>query len=227
MVTFGYDIVDIAFLGDGRLIGRTVEGQVLVQDIQKPGSQATCLETEHPVSTISVLPAMRVPESALKVRRSASASVLGEARNAGNIGITPILSGNDLKLKGKAIVDSGKNVRIVSAPPKIANLTAPRPSSSRSTSQPVQRPPRPSSSMAHLPAIEDVDEDAGSSEIRSNPVRDEQSLDLDWALRAREAPVKPETIPRLEASSVEELRREICNLQLDMLRMGRGLKVSC
>jgi hypothetical protein len=26
---------------------------------------------------------------------------------------------------------------------------------------------------------------------------------------------------------VEELRREIGNLQMDMLRMGRGLKVSC
>jgi hypothetical protein len=192
----------------------------------KSNNPPISLETEHAVVDISVLPLAKLTsDPTSRVRRSASASVLGETRNAGNIGITPVSTRSDGKLKGKAAADSSKTVRVVSAPLKTS--LAPRPSTSRSTSQPVQRPPRPSSSMAHLPAIEDVEEEeSGSGAPKATTMPDEQSLDLAWALEARRTNTRPETIPGRETSSVEELRREICNLQLDMLRMGRGLKVS-
>lgn len=214
----------MAFLDGSHLIGRTADGKALVQDLRNT-NRPFALEAVHPVIDISVLPIARAAsDPTSRVRRSASASILGEARNAGNIGITPVAMRSDSKLNGKAVIDSSKSVRVVSAPPKTS--LAPRPSSSRSTSQPVQRPPRPSSSMAHLPAIEDVEEESsGSGEARADVVHHEQSLDLAWALQARPAYVRPETVPGLETSSVEDLRREICNLQLDMLRMGRGLKV--
>jgi hypothetical protein len=80
--------------------------------------------------------------------------------------------------------------------------------------------------MAHLPAIQDEEEEEDAPV--ASPVTHhvgEQSLDLTWALRTSPATqIIPQ--PSLEVNSAEELRREISNLQLDMLRMARGLKVS-
>jgi len=181
---------------------------------------------EQHISGIHVLaaPAMPPPISS-GVRRSASASVLGESRNAANIqSLPPSQSGGNLKGKGKATSESTKAVRVVSAPSRTQQAPGPRPLSSRSTSQPIARQPRPSSSMAHLPAIQDEVEEEDIPAASTQHVG-EQSLDLTWALRS--SPTTQITPPpSLDVNSAEELRREISNLQLDMLRMARGLKVS-
>jgi hypothetical protein len=135
-------------------------------------------------------------------------------------------SGGDLKGKGKASSTSTKAVRVVSAPSRSQQAPAPRTLSSRSSSQPIARQPRPSSSMAHLPAIQDEEEEEDiPATSRGNQYVGDQSLDLTWALRAGPTTqITPQ--PSLDVNSAEELRREISNLQLDMLRMARGLKVS-
>jgi len=82
--------------------------------------------------------------------------------------------------------------------------------------------------MAHLPAIQDEEEgeeDLVNPLLTQNPV--EQSIDLTWALRAGPSTVNDVTTQSdLDVNTVDELRREISNLQLDMLRMARGLKAS-
>jgi hypothetical protein len=79
--------------------------------------------------------------------------------------------------------------------------------------------------MAHLPAIQDEEEEEDIAAASPVPQHvGEQSLDLTWALRSSPATqITPQ--PSLDVNSAEELRREISNLQLDMLRMARGLKV--
>jgi hypothetical protein len=55
-------------------------------------------------------------------------------------------------------------------------------------------------------------------------------VDLAWALRPRASPLaRSGEVPipfATEQETLQAMRREIANLQLDMLRMGRGLKVS-
>jgi hypothetical protein len=80
--------------------------------------------------------------------------------------------------------------------------------------------------MAHLPAIQDEEEEEEVPRAAPEPHHaGEQSIDLTWALRAGPT---TQSIPQLslDVNSAEELRREISNLQLDMLRMARGLKAS-
>jgi hypothetical protein len=80
--------------------------------------------------------------------------------------------------------------------------------------------------LANLPAIQDIEEEE-DLDVDSVPARiaGEQSLDLGWALQAPPAAPYHTVQSALEVNTIDELRREISNLQLDMLRMGRGLKV--
>lgn len=80
----------------------------------------------------------------------------------------------------------------------------------------------PSASGSHL----DHDLEEGMSRLH------EHSLDLGWALQDRNqdrplsSMIRPTTgSAGAESATMEEMRREIGNLQLDLLRMGRGLKV--
>jgi len=228
MVTCPQELIEISSISHNQIIGRTANGIVYLQNIDHSSIATTPMPTEQHIIGVHVLavPAMSVPSTS-GVRRSASASILGESRNATNIQALPpsSQSGGDLKGKGKATSESAKAVRIVSAPSRSQQAPAPRPLSSRSTSQPVARQPRPSSSMAHLPAIQDEEEEEDMpATSRGTQHVGEQSLDLTWALRAGPATqIIPQ--PSLDVNSAEELRREISNLQLDMLRMARGLKV--
>jgi hypothetical protein len=228
MVTCSQELIDISSINHNQIIGRTANGKVYLQSIDHSSSKTVPTPFEQHTTGVHVLasPALS-PTHTSGVRRSASASVLGESRNAANIqALHPSSqSGGDLKGKGKATSESTKAVRVVSAPSRSQQAPAPRPLSSRSTSQPIARQPRPSSSMAHLPAIQDEEEEedmpAASRGIQHAA---EQSLDLTWALRAGPATqIAPQH--SLDVNSAEELRREISNLQLDMLRMARGLKV--
>jgi hypothetical protein len=227
MVTCSQELIDISSINDNQIIGRTANGKVYLQSIDHSSSKTLPMPIEQHTTGVHVLASPAMPPTHTSgVRRSASASVLGESRNATNIqNLPPSQSGGNLKGKGKATSESTKAVRVVSAPSQSHNASAPRPLSSRSTSQPVARQPRPSSSMAHLPAIQDEEEEedilvtsGGTQHVG------EQSLDLTWALRSSPATqITPQ--PSLDVNSAEELRREISNLQLDMLRMARGLKV--
>jgi hypothetical protein len=230
MVTCSQELIDISSINHNQIIGRTANGKVYLQSIDHSSSKTVPMPFEQHTTGVHVLasPALS-PTHTSGVRRSASASVLGESRNAANIQALPpsSQSGGDLKGKGKASSESTKAVRVVSAPSRSQQAPAPRPLSSRSTSQPIARQPRPSSSMAHLPAIQDEEEEEEDTPAtsRKNQQVGEQSLDLTWALRAGPATqITPQ--PSLDVNSAEELRREISNLQLDMLRMARGLKVS-
>jgi hypothetical protein len=229
MVTCSQELVDISSVNHNQIIGRNANGKVYLQSTDHSSSTTVPMPIEQHITGVHVLAAPTMPPpNTSGVRRSASASVLGESRNAANIQALPpsSQSGGDLKGKGKASSESTKAVRVVSAPSRSQQAPAPRPLSSRSTSQPIVRQPRPSSSMAHLPAIQDEEEEedilvtsGGTQHVG------EQSLDLTWALRAGSATqITPQ--PSLDVNSAEELRREISNLQLDMLRMARGLKVS-
>ena len=228
-ITCSEELVDITSVIGTRVIGRTTAGEAFMQDTDQISSPATRVPFEHRITALHVmqLPAT-APQITNAVRRSASASVLGESRNAGNVQPRPQSSQSGGNLKGKSTHDSIKNVRVVSAPSQTQEVAAPRPLSSRSTSQPITRHPRPSSSMAHLPAIQDEEE--GEEDLvnplpTQNPA--EQSIDLTWALRA--GPSTVNNVPTqsgLDVNTVDELRREISNLQLDMLRMARGLKAS-
>jgi hypothetical protein len=227
MVTCSQELIDISSINHNQVIGRTANGKVYLQSIDHSSSKTVPMPIEQHITGVHVLASPALPSTHTSgVRRSASASVLGESRNAANIqALPPSQSGGDLKGKGKASSESTKAVRVVSAPSRSQQAPAPRPLSSRSTSQPIARQPRPSSSMAHLPAIQDEEEEedilvtsGGTQHVG------EQSLDLTWALRSSPATqITPQ--PSLDVNSAEELRREISNLQLDMLRMARGLKV--
>ena len=220
------DLVEISSFSSSQIIGRTPNGTVFIQNIDHSSSETIAMATEQNITGVQVLAIPSpVPIKASGVRRSASASVLGENRNVSNIQIRSSTSQNVSNVKGKATAESNKNVRVVSAPSQSQKPSALRPLSSRSTSQPIARQPRPSSSMAHLPAIQDEEEgeDTASAPQESHHAG-EQSLDLTWALKAGQATrIAPQ--PALDVNSAEELRREISNLQLDMLRMARGLKV--
>jgi len=228
MVTCSQELIDISSVNHTQIIGRTANGKVYLQNIDHSSSTTVPMPIEQHIIGVHVLaaPAMPPPNSS-GVRRSASASVLGESRNAANIqSLPPSQSGGNLKGKGKATSELTKAVRVVSAPSRSQQAPAPRPLSSRSTSQPIPRQPRPSSSMAHLPAIQDEEEEEDIP-ATSQGIQEvgEQSLDLTWALRSSPTTqITPQ--PSLDVNSAEELRREISNLQLDMLRMARGLKVS-
>jgi hypothetical protein len=228
MVTCSQELIDISSINHNQIIGRTANGKVYLQSIDHSSSKTVPTPFEQHTTGVHVLasPALS-PTHTSGVRRSASASVLSESRNAANIQALPpsSQSGGDLKGKGKASSESTNAVRVVSAPSRSQQAPAPRPLSSRSTSQPVARQPRPSSSMAHLPAIQDEEEEEDMpATSRGIQHVGEQSLDLTWALRAGPpAQITPQ--PSLDVTSAEELRREISNLQLDMLRMARGLKV--
>jgi hypothetical protein len=77
--------------------------------------------------------------------------------------------------------------------------------------------------MAQLPAIQDEKEEEEESDS-ARPMRNslERSIDLTWALRAGPSTVShTATQSGLDVSTVDELRRDISNLQLDMLRMAR------
>jgi len=228
-ITCSEELVDITSVIGTQVIGRTITGEAFMQDTVQISSPAIRVPFEHRVTALHVmqLPAT-APQTANAVRRSASASVLGESRNAGNVQPRPHSSQSGGNLKGKSTTESIKNVRVVSAPSQTQKVAAPRPLSSRSTSQPVTRQPRPSSSMAHLPAIQDEEEDEAEGNTvlpTHNPV--DQSIDLTWALRAGPSTVNNgPTQSGLDVNTVDELRREISNLQLDMLRMARGLKAS-
>jgi len=220
------NLVEISSFSSSQIIGRTSNGTVFIQNIGHSSSETIAMATEQNITGVQVLAtSSQVPIKASGVRRSASASVLGENRNVSNIQIRPSTSQNVSNVKGKATAESNKNVRVVSAPSQSQKPSALRPLSSRSTSQPIARQPRPSSSMAHLPAIQDEEEgeDAASAPQECHHAG-EQSLDLTWALRAGQA-TRTAPQPALDVNSAEELRREISNLQLDMLRMARGLKV--
>jgi hypothetical protein len=117
--------------------------------------------------------------------------------------------------------------RIVSAPsPK-----KPRPSSStnqlRATSNPT-RPraaPRPSTAVRipSEPILEEESDGDGVAEV------DQTVLNLSWALRTPAAPIQEgwqtQDMDCDAESTIEQMRREIGTLQLDMLRMGRDLRV--
>jgi hypothetical protein len=228
MVTCSQELMDISSVNQDKVIGRTANGKVYLQSIDHSSSKTVPMPIEQHTTGVHVLASPVMPPTHTSgVRRSASASVLGESRNAANIQALPpsSQSGGNLKGKGKATSESTKAVRVVSAPSRSQQAPAPRPLSSRSTSQPIARQPRPSSSMAHLPAIQDEEEEEEISAASQGPRHvAEQSLDLTWALRSSPATqITPQ--PSLDVNSAEELRREISNLQLDMLRMARGLKV--
>jgi hypothetical protein len=82
--------------------------------------------------------------------------------------------------------------------------------------------------MAHVPLIQDEEEgeeDLDTARAMLNPR--EQSMDLTWALRAGPSTMNHAvTQSGLGVNTVDELKREISYLQLDMLRMTRGLKAS-
>ncbi|WWD19811.1 hypothetical protein CI109_104275 [Kwoniella shandongensis] len=130
--------------------------------------------------------------------------------------------------------------RIVSAPPAQTQPSrAPRQSTSnlRSTSGPVAstsshtyRTPAPHTggSRGTTPIIEENEDDEEDAvrEMDDDEYEQQHSVDLTWALKPSTergagagSPVKLS-----DAERMEEMRREIGNLQLDMLRMGRSLK---
>jgi len=227
LVTCSQELIDISSINHNQIIGRTANGKVYLQHIDHSSNATVSMPIEQHITGVHVLAAPAMPPANTSgVRRSASASALGESRNAANIqSLPPSQSGGDLKGKGKASSECTKAVRVVSAPYRSQQAPVPRPLSSRSASQPIIRQPRPSSSMAHLPAIQDEEEEEDiPATSRGVQHIGDQSLDLTWALRAGPA---TQTIPQpsLDVNSAEELRREISNLQLDMLRMARGLKV--
>lgn len=171
--------------------------------------------------------------------------MLGGLRNAGNL-ITPPSAVND-KSKAKAragevikptdetaekqkkivhIQEEPARTRIVSAPSPARRL---RQSAIRASSGPP--PPStsaigPSSSLAPT-TISTIEEEEQPSSSRVRPrAHEEDSIDLAWALRS---PSRSTQIHQDKEHggdfTMEEMRREIANLQLDMLRMGRNLKV--
>ncbi|KAK8853384.1 hypothetical protein IAR55_004088 [Kwoniella newhampshirensis] len=126
--------------------------------------------------------------------------------------------------------------RIVSAPTTTHNQPprAPRQSNSRSTSGP---PVRTIASDAHrtqllhgggargtTPIVEE-DEEEEETASSHHGREEEPSVDLTWALKPVGERGSRGASPKLsDAEKMEEMRREIGNLQLDMLRMGRSLR---
>jgi hypothetical protein len=133
--------------------------------------------------------------------------------------------------------------RAVSEPQASSRPRPPASGSSRVTSNPGVTPStsRPSSARGMTPApapIVEEDEDEGEKH-EMDETAEGDGVHLSWALHPPSTPPFPTggATPRCEGqgqrgecgvdwATVDELRREIGNLQLDMLRMGRGLKVS-
>jgi len=194
----------------------------------------------------SARPSIVPPTSTISTRRS---SLLGELRNAGNTQTPPPTTAPS---KGKArinetikavtsIEEKQKKTVHVQPEPTITRVVS-APSLAKRTRQLTDRstsgPPAPSSSALLLscssptpvPIIEEEDEEEEEEEERSpsrSRIREqtEDGLDLAWALRpsSRGSQLPPE---HATECTMEEMRREIANLQLDILRMGRNLKVS-
>ena len=166
--------------------------------------------------------------------------MLGELRNVGNVDTPTSSHDTGHKHKGKETVRSSdkprvgeekqKRVTLPDEPPRARIVSAPSPakrprvSVARSSSGPptaMQDRLHPSTSassrVSPAPIIEEEEE---SAQVQSAEGR----LHLDWALRPSSRTSYLEEV-RGEDFAMEEMRREIGHLQLDMLRMGRGLKV--
>jgi hypothetical protein len=143
--------------------------------------------------------------------------------------------------------------RAVSAPQDAAPRPRPSVGTSRAASNPhpnphpphpsLSRPPSSARGTTPAPIIEEnenEDQDQDGHE-HDEPVGDKwieqpegEDVHLSWALHvdSRAVPASVPGNPRAgpedkpDWATVDELRREIGNLQLDMLRMGRNLKVS-
>lgn len=174
-----------------------------------------------------------MPSATSTVRSSSrqSKTVLGEARNVGNV--QPIVQGHKSESRDVSSKSSAKGVkatRVVSAPTKQPKPQMP--STVRSASQPVApRQPRPSSNLTQEPRVEAIEEEVEGTERPGgsnddNQAGSEPSMYLDWALRSPD-PRQPEKEEvREDHTEMAEMRREIARLQLDMLRLGRVMKVS-
>jgi hypothetical protein len=193
----------------------------------------------------------RISSAATSTAMNRRSTILGETRGGGNVP-SPSLTSIPDRSKGKEkevthvsiappllrqvdkhrkAVQSGTVVtqlRTVSVP-----INKARPSTSGSTTIPdarsvstpllpaVQPRPRPSSSGRAL-SEQIVEED----EDNAGDLDDHGLVDLDWALQSPKM-IGPALVTLQGPDwKMDEMRREIGNLQLDMLRMGRNIKVS-
>ena len=165
-------------------------------------------------------------------------SVLGEIRNAGNIGPEPLDRPDTNGMKGATVKSVEKHhevIKLREEPLKARIVSVPspgrRPTQSRARSSSGPLAPTPSirslePSIMHRPApVPIIEEEENVLPKQDGRVAiDEDDIDLAWAIAPRNLLGQTQPI-KAETDAIEEMRREIGNLQLDMLRMGRRLKV--
>lgn len=193
-------------------------------------------ELSDQAKAVKIAPASR-STSTTQSTRPVRPAALGDAQNAINIESRVTTVAPSLKsMKGSGSLvhtdsDKTKGSRTVSAPSRKSGISQP---SSRSASHPVSHRPRPSSSMGIRASVAPIEEEeevgtelplaSARSDVEAGG---EASVDLGWALREPVA-----TCPNLAGESVsedagmEELRQELGRMQIDMLRLGRLMKVS-
>ncbi|KAK4689228.1 hypothetical protein P7C73_g889, partial [Tremellales sp. Uapishka_1] len=245
LVSFGDGNVDcLAFLDGATLAAGTLEGTVLVKDLRALGKDPVDFTVDQPVIGIQTLPTIaKAPRASSASAASAAStrrvSVLSEARNHGNIDTPPSVPvrkgspSSSVQVLGRAKVNPDRKP-VKEAPEQVPTLDAREktkkviwndaPSSGqRAVSAPASETKHRQSAPTPLPPAiieeEEGEEAAGGMQT--------DGIDLGWALQ----PFGRETLQALHQASpdegqrgMEEMRREIANLQLDMLRMGRGLK---
>ena len=227
--------VGTLLLKDLRGLAKPVEEVALDDPIL--GVQIMRPQVKHEIGSSLIIKgrSARLSLNPSSVTSSRGASVLGEVRNAGNIDKSSkeSLEAPSKGAKGEqATHNITEKKKVVQLPkePGARNVSAPswsrapKQAMTRSPSGPLapsstMRPPFPSVRATPAPIVEEEEEF-----VRAEMERLDPSIDLNWALRPHSRASLPESIPRDDV--LEEMRREIANLQLDMLRMGRNLKVS-
>lgn len=166
--------------------------------------------------------------TAAHTKTSTRPPALGEAGNSINIPsrVIPTLSDSKSRVKSKADqrdAETAKGTRVVSAP--ASQSSASTASVIRSASGPVAHRPRPSSSMGIRPLVAPIAEE---EEGDNTGPAGERSIDVGWALRDSPTTTHDRVrhVPVEEPAGMEELRQQVGRMQLDMLRMGRAMKVT-
>ncbi|WOO81000.1 uncharacterized protein LOC62_03G004528 [Vanrija pseudolonga] len=206
-LSFGHEVAGLVFVDSDILAARTATGRLFIVDLAGPSLRPTEVALEHPVLDAVSLPPVEAPRRA-RSTPSLARNVLAESK-ATNVPSSPVSRGfDDKKERG---VEEKRGERTVSAPVRQAAAALPRPSTravsiATPTSGPVPTRQPSSARLRASAAVEPIEEESISPRSRrgSTPPED------------RDAP------PTWEA--YDEMRREIANLQLDVLRMGRNLK---
>ncbi|KAK1922212.1 hypothetical protein DB88DRAFT_547876 [Papiliotrema laurentii] len=245
IVDLGEQIKSVAFLDSSSLAATTISGKILVKDLRSHEKDLSVLSVDQPViSTHALPPSTKKASRGSAATESSSARpnrvAMGESKYTDNASNVPSNLISQSSTGGKA-----KEPQTSDAPRhEISHHPEHKPRSTSMPTAPASRRNEPSLASsrvvsatqigemkrchtARTPGIEEEPEQEPATsktdqEREAQPTTDAGDVTLSWALN-------PPAVRRVEGTkdtneAMDEMRREIGNLQLDLLRMGRSLR---